>query len=76
LIGRVPNFVIDNVEVEIHFAGIFGFELSGLKFDHDKAAERQMVKQQIDVEIIFADRDMKLPSDEGESLAQFDEELF
>ena len=53
-VGLVAELVIDNAQIEVHLAGVFGFELAFLEVDHDKAAQLQVVEQEVDVEVAVA----------------------
>ena len=70
----VAELVIDDAQVEVHLAGVFGLELPFLQVDHDEAAQLQVVEQEVDVEVAVADFQVKLPADEGEALAEFQQE--
>ncbi len=75
LIGRVAQPVIHDVAVEVHLAGVLGLEGAFLEVDHDEAAEAEMIEEQVEVEIIVADIEAVLPADEGEALAEFEQEF-
>ena len=53
LVIRVAQQVINSIEIKIHFAGVFRQEFSTLKLDHNAAAQFEMIKKQVDIEIIF-----------------------
>ena len=71
----MPEPVIDDVAVEIEFAGIFRLERADLQFDDHERPQTQMVEQQIDVVVFVSDIQPILPPNEGEPLPKFDEEL-
>ena len=50
-------------------------EVARLEVNHHKAAQLQMVKQQVEVEILIADLKMHLSSDERETRAQLQQEF-
>lgn len=52
LVSRVLERVIDSREVEVHLAGVFGFEGTGLEVDDDEAAECQVVEEEINEEVL------------------------
>lgn len=67
--------VVDDVAVEVQLAGVLGLELALLQVDDDERAQPQVVEQQVDVEILVADVEAVLPADEGEALAELEQEL-
>ena len=73
-VGLVAELVIDNAQIEVHLAGVFGFEFAFLQVDHDKAAQLQVVEQQVDEEFVLADFQAKLPADESEASAELKQE--
>ena len=75
-VGIMTKPVVDDAQVEVHLPGVLGLELAFLQVDHDEAAELQMVEQQIDVEVAVADVQVDLAADEGEALAEFQQEAF
>ena len=75
LVGRVAQPVVHHVAVEVHLAGVLGLEGAFLQVDDHEAAQAQVVEQQVDVEVLLADVEVILPPDEGEALAEFQQEL-
>ena len=75
LIVGMAQHVIDSREVEVHLARVLRFELAHLQIDHDEASELQVVKEQIELEILSSDFKRNLAPDEGEADAQLDEKL-
>src|SRR5207302_349946 len=69
-VGIVAELVIDDAQVEIHLAGVFGLELAGLQVDDNEAAQFQVVEQQVDVKVGITDVQVKLPADKREALPQ------
>ena len=49
--------------------------MRGRRID-DERPQPQVVEQKVDIEILVAHRDAKLPTDEREPLAEFEQELF
>src|SRR4051812_36347421 len=71
----MPQHVIYCGEVKVHFAGVFRLELACLEFDHHKAADSEIVEQQVKPEIGAADFKRILATDERESLPEFQQKL-
>ena len=69
------DFSVHDAEVEIQLPSVFGFEGAGLEFHHHVAAQLEVIEEQVDEEIVAANLDMYLPTDEGEPRAEFDQEL-
>ena len=67
--------IVHGVEVEVHLAGIFGFERANFQIDDDEAAKLEVVEKEVDVGIIVTDVHLNLPAHEGEAAAEFDEEI-
>ncbi len=67
--------VVDDVAVEVDLAGEFRPEGAGLQVDHDECTQFQMIEQQINVIVAAIDLDAVLPPDEGEALAQLEQEF-
>ena len=65
----------DRREIKVHFAGIFGFEWRRLQVDNDKAAQLQVVKEQVDPEVFASDFERIMASNERESDTKFQQEL-
>jgi hypothetical protein len=63
----MAQFVVHDTQIEVHLAGVLGFELAGLEINDDKTAQGQVIEQQVDVEILLANRDVVLPANEGEA---------
>ena len=75
LIVGALQAVVDDVAVEVQLAGVLGFELALLQVDDDERPQPQVVEEQVYVEILVADVEAVLPADEGEALAEFEQEL-
>ena len=58
--------------VEIHFAGILGFEIAFFQIHDDEAAEVQMVEEEVDEKLAVADGEWVLAADEGEAAPKLD----
>src|SRR4029078_9646084 len=54
--------------------GILGSEVPDFEVDHDVAAQAQVVEEEIQIEVLLADRQVVLAADEGESDTEFQEE--
>ena len=62
------------VDVEVHLPGITVFERPNLEINEDMAAQAAVIKDEVDVLVLTADRDAFLPSLETKPLAQFQQE--
>ena len=72
----MPKTVVHGGEVEVHLAGGFGREVARFQVHHEEAAEMQVVKEKVEVEVLPADFEMHLPTDEGKAGAEFEEKFF
>lgn len=70
----MAELVIDEVAVEVHLAGVLEFERAGLEVHHDEAAQTHVIEEQVEVRVVVGNVGVDLPADEGEALAQFEEE--
>ena len=75
LVVSVPQQVVDGRHVHAELAQVTGVELAHLEFDDDEAAQRQVVEEQVGIEVLVADFQVNLLPDEREALAEFQEEL-
>jgi hypothetical protein len=75
-VGGMAKFVIQDVEVEVHFAGVLGLEVFGFEVDDDEAAEVEVVEKEVDGEVFAGYVDAILAADEGEALAELEKEFF
>ena len=62
-------------KIEIHLPGIFGRELLHLQVDDNKAAQLEMVKQQVEIKVVLAYHEMDLPTYKREAGPQFEQKL-
>lgn len=70
----VAKLRIDRREVEIHLAGKFRSEVLDFQFDDDEATQPQMIEKQVEIIILAAHLKMVLAADEGEALAQLEDQ--
>lgn len=68
-----PEHVIDEGNIEIEFACVFGLELAGFEFNDDVAGLFDVEEQQIDVEVVPVDVEVHLTANECETWAEFAE---
>ncbi len=66
LVFRSPQEIIHSGKIKVHFAGEFWFKFFDLEVDHDITAQSQVIEQQIEKEILVADLEVILTSDERE----------
>ena len=55
--------VVNRCQIEVHLAGMLRFELPFLQVDDDEASELQVIKQQVEIEILASDVKMHLAAD-------------
>ena len=67
--------IVHGGEVEIQLPGIFRLEWPHFEINDDKASELEVVKQQIDFEVLSSYFKQDLAADEGEPDTKLDEEL-
>ena len=65
--------VVDEGDIEVELAGVFGLELARLELDDHVAGLFDVEEEQVHVEVVAVDVELDLPADEGESRAQFAE---
>src|ERR1035437_4301932 len=75
LVVGMAKHVIDGGEVEVHLAGILRLKCAHPQVDNDEASELQVVEEQVKPEILSSNIKRHLAPDEGETHAEFDEEL-
>ena len=61
--------------LKIHFSGMFWFKRSLFQINYYKRSQFQMIKKKIQIKILFANIQMKLPSDKSKALPQFKKKL-
>jgi len=72
---RTPQQIVDGVDVEAQRAQVSRFDPAGLQLEHDKTAQPEMKKQQIDEELLLPHRQPVLPAHEREPVAKLGEEV-
>ena len=65
--------VVDECDIEVKLAGVFGLEFAGLEFDDDVAGLVDVEEEQVEVEIVDVDVEVDLAADEGETGAELAE---
>lgn len=48
--------IVHNRQIKVHLARVLGFELFALQVDHDAAMQFHMIKQQVEIKIVFVGR--------------------
>jgi len=71
-----PDFVVEDVEVEIELSGVFGFEFTAFEFEGYEALEVAVEEQEVDEEFFAVDFETVLVADEGEAFAQGHDHVF
>ncbi len=64
------ELLVDCVEVEVHLAHVLSLEGTDLQVDHDEPAQRVVVEEQVEEELLLADEQGALPPTEGEAGAE------
>jgi hypothetical protein len=72
----VAQTLIDDAAIEIHLARVLGLERPAFEVHDHEAAEAQVVKEEVEIEVVAANVKMILASNEGEALAEFEDEFF
>ena len=62
-------------QVEVKLTGVFRFEVTGFKLNNHKASQIQIIKQQVDIEIVAANIQMLLIPDKRETGSKFHQKL-
>ena len=75
LVGRVLQEIVDDGQVEVHLAGILRFERPGFQIDNDKAAQLDVVEQQIDAVFLALDFQRILAAEKREADSKLQQEL-
>jgi hypothetical protein len=73
VLGATALIVI-HPHIHVHLADVLIGEFTGLEIEDDAALEEVIVEDEIDVEVLGIGADALLASDEGEALAQFQQE--
>ena len=66
--------IIQNGEVELHFANVLGLELAHFQFDRDQGGKAAMKKKEVDKEFLVVDFNPILAPDEAEHATHFQQE--
>ena len=70
-----PFLFVQEIQVEIHFAGVLRLEGAELEIEGDKGLEHAVIKEKVH-EIFLSPEDQSvLPADEAEAVTQFQDEL-
>ena len=64
------------IQIKVHLAGIGVREFSGFEIDEHEALQPPMKEHQIDTIPFVTDAEALLASDEGEIVAQLEQEMF
>src|SRR5947209_8322943 len=67
--------VIHRGQIEVHLPRILRRERAHLQVDNDKAAQFQVVEQQVQIEILRSDSERVLAPDKGEARPHFQQEF-
>ena len=71
----MPEEVIDGGEIKVHLAGVFGSELVHLEINNNEASKSEVVKEEIDKEILAFNFEWVLTSNKGEADAELQKKL-
>jgi hypothetical protein len=63
-------------EVEFHLAFVFGFEIAQFQIDGDEAFQTAVIEEEVEIEVVGIDLYAGLATEEGEAVAEFEEEGF
>lgn len=67
--------VVEEIEVEIHLAGVLGLEGADLQLHGHETGEPPVIEEQVDEVVLFAGRYLVLIADEGKSEAELEEDV-
>lgn len=70
-----PLVGIEQIEVEVHLAGVLRLELADFQFDRHQALEEAMVEEQIDEVLLRSSHHPILAADEAEAIAELQDEI-
>ncbi len=70
----MSELLIDRGKIKIHFARKLRFKLLNFQIDHHKAAQTQMVKQQVEIKVLATHIQAILAADKGKTLTQFQDQ--
>jgi hypothetical protein len=73
VIGAAPLVVVE-AHIHVHLADVLVGEFAGLEVKEDEALEQVVIENKVDIEILGLGAEALLAGDEGEALAQFQEE--
>lgn len=62
-------------QIQVHLTDVVGLHVVDLQINEDEAAQDALVKDQINLVVRVVQRNAVLPPDEGETLAEFEQEL-
>jgi hypothetical protein len=61
----LPSLLVGCGSAALGFPAILRFELTELQVDHDERAQAQVIEEQVDIEVLVADRDAMLAIDDA-----------
>ena len=67
--------VVQQVQVEVHLAGVFRFERPDFQFKGHQGFEKTVIEKQVDEILLLAQRQPVLTADKAEAVAEFEEEM-
>jgi len=74
LLSRSPFMLVEPAEIKLHLPHVPRLKGLKLQLDGDQAAEEAVIEEQVDEEVVVADTQRVLPSNEREALAELEEE--
>jgi hypothetical protein len=66
---------VDSGEVEVQLARVLRLEWAGFQLYDEVAVQPDVIEEQIKVEVLIADRQRHLATDEGKAPAQFQQQI-
>lgn len=73
VVRRMFQLVIDGVQVEVKLSDMLWLEAAALELDDDKAAQLEMIEEQVNVKVTLTDLKMHLTTDERETGTELDQ---
>jgi hypothetical protein len=75
LVVRMPEYIVDRREIEIHLAGELGLRSFHFQVDRNVCAQLQMVEEEVDKKLPVTHFQPVLAAHKREAHAEFEKEL-
>jgi len=75
LVTGAALLVVQEVQIKIHLAGMFGFKWTDLQLEGHQGLEEAVIEKEVDEILLLPQRQPVLAADEAEAVAEFEDEV-